>query len=55
MRQLDSLHCDVQIRAAWEAHVSAVKSKLLPPPFDAVARRRLESWGVRECFLDGAL
>lgn len=42
VRQLDSPQCDVQIRAAWEARVSSGKSKVLPPPFDAVARRRLE-------------
>lgn len=55
MRQLDSLHRDVQIRAAWEAHVSSVKSKLLPPPFDTVARRRLGEPGSESCFLDDAL
>lgn len=30
MRQLDFLHCDVQIRVAWEADVFSVKSKLFP-------------------------
>lgn len=50
-RQLDFLHCDVQIRAAWEADVISEKSKLFPRSFYTAARHWVKNLN-KNWFLD---
>lgn len=50
-RQLDFLHCDVQIRAAWEEDVISEKSKLFPRSIYTAARHWVKNLN-KNWFLD---